>query len=452
MTRHFRNNGSRHEAHNEPHPSAPAGADLALEAKVIGAVLGNPGFYAQAAFLETDSFSDQTHAAIWRAITATARAGKTISPASVALTAPDEIEPHGGLDMLARLADYGESIATTFLEAADRLHQHAQWQRIARIATRLHAASTSREKAPDEILSLLIQTAQKTLVGGRDTTRSKREVAQEAIAKALAPRRTVTTGIDSLDFLMQGGLQAGRLYGIGGPFGRGKTILLGSISENLNIQGERHLFTSLETDPADIEIRSCARHIGINAASIFDQEDPDHGHFVAAAQSYINGMPDNVVYEYAPGASIDDLHRSILRAKSRHGIKGFIIDYWQLIRGRERGQNEDSHLRHCADRLAALCRQENLWGLMSAQTDERGDLRISDSLLMAASLFVRLTREENDSAAYFRTLKSNYTRYADTGDASVPGMVFDMVGPYFRTTRPEDIPALAQESENDLSV
>ena len=268
---------------------------------------------------------------------------------------------------------------------------------------------------------------------------------------AQEPRELTTTGINSLDYLMQGGLQSRRLYGVGGLYGRGKTILLGSISDNINMQGVSHLFLSLETPPEDIEIRICAKHLNLNASSILDPGDPDHAHFLQSTEDYIDALPDNGIYEFAPGATIDEIHRKILAAKSRNGIKGVIIDYWQLIRGRDRSQSEESHLRDVADRLAAICRQEDIWILLTGQVDERGQLKVSQALLQSAALYVRLVREENERVAYFVTEKSNYTRYGDTGSESVPGMIFDdQVGPHFRNTDAIDIADIS--SDSDISI
>lgn len=424
---------------------------LSIEGHLIGAVLGNDGLYARAAFLEVDAFSDDTNAIIWRCIQSMKLAGKRVTPATVSIAHAAEVEPLGGLSYLNRLAELGQTIATAFDQAVDRLHEELQWKRIANVAARLQSASLTREKRPEEILSALISIANKNLASGHAGFQSKRDVARTALASAQKPRETLTTGIDSLDFLMQGGLQSRRLYGIGGLYGRGKTIMLGSISDNINLQGAPHLFISLETPPEDIEIRNCAKHLNLNASSILDPGDPDHPTFVSQTETYISALPDNMIYDFAPGATIDEIHRKILSAKSRRGIKGFIVDYWQLIRGRDRGQSEEGHLRDVADRLTAICRQEDLWGIMTAQVDERGRLKISESLLQSASLYVRLVREENDRAAYFVTEKSNYTRYGDTGSESVPGMIFDdQVGPHFRNTDAIDMADLSRDDDISL--
>lgn len=424
---------------------------ITLETQIIGAILGHDTLYSRASHLGQDAFNDKTNALLWGLIDKTKMKNDSVTPARIAILYTDEIEPIGGLEYLNRLAAYGETIVTAFGEAVDRVHDELQWRRIATLASRLQSVAVSRDKSPDQVLSGLSGIASRHLSGGHAELRSKRDVARTAIERARRQRDTITTGINNLDYLMQGGLQSQRLYGLEGLYGRGKTIMLGTISENLNLQGVTHLFFSLETPPEDIEIRSCARHLNINASMIFDQGDREHQTFIDNAETYLEKIPDNAVYEFSPGASIDQIHRNILSAKSRCGIQGFIVDYWQLIRGRERGQSEDAHLRECADRLAAICRQEDLWGIVAAQVDERGRLKISDSLLQSASLVIRLVREENESAAYFVTEKSNYTPYADTGSESVPTMIFDKaVGPFFRNTEETDIGDLNREGNIHL--
>lgn len=288
---------------------------------------------------------------------------------------------------------------------------------------------------------------------GRESARGKKAVAETAVRRALGDHPVVTTGLTSLDFLLQGGLQTRRLYGIGGLYGRGKTILLGSISDNLNLQGVNHLFMSMETDPEDIELRSCAKHFNANAALLADPHSADHASLMASAETYITDVPEHTWYEFCPGASLNEIHRMILRAKARYNIQGFMLDYWQLIEGRERGQGEEAHHRSNINKLAAICRQENLWSVVTAQVDDKGRLKYSDSLLQAAALYVRLVREEDGMDIRLEVEKSNYTRYASTFQASLPGMVFDAAsGPHVRDEAAVDAPALASEDRDERIV
>jgi len=361
-----------------------------LEYLVVGAVLANPTFYSRAAFLSEDAFNEKPCATIWKMIERANIEGRPADPGALMVHHTNELHPLGGLEYLQGLAGRGSVIETAFSEAVDKLNDAMQWRRIATVAVRLQAAATQQDKNPGAVLSGLVDIATKYMSGGRANSMSKSEAARKALDAAREPRKTVTTGITAMDLLMQGGIQQKRLYGIGGLYGRGKTILLGTISDNLNIQSVPHLFVSLETPPEDIEVRSAAQHLNINASSIHDQGDVDHARFLEKADRYLQAMPDNVRYEFSPGATMDEIHRSILQAKARHGIHGFIIDYWQLIRGRERGMNEEAHLREVADRLAAICRMEKLWGIVAAQIDERGRLKVSESLYHSAALFLSL--------------------------------------------------------------
>lgn len=428
--------------------------DALLEAKILGAIFQAPSLYSQVSHLPPEAFSDSAHATVFECINACIDNGHPITPSSVALNFEHKISAIGGMNLLDQIASQGGDIVTNLPIAVERLRDMHQWRKIKDIASRLQNAVEMKERSPDEVLSGINRLSQDLISTGRETARSKHEVARSAIERAREAKETTTTGIDTLDYLMQGGLQSRRLYGIGGLFGRGKTIMLGSISDNLNLQKQPHLFITMETEPEDIEIRSCSSHINQNASVIFDQDDDDHQDAVRDAEGVLHKIPDMTYYEYAPLATINDIHRMILRAKSRHGIKGFILDYWQLIRGHEKGVSRDQHLSECGDRLAAICRQENLWGIMTAQIDERGQLVGSPGgLLRSAALYVRLVRDEDAQAAYFVTEKSNYTRYADTGNESVPGMIFDMAsGPRFRNAEDMDLPSIAEEQSGALHV
>jgi replicative DNA helicase len=428
--------------------------DALLEAKVIGAILQKPDLFAKSAHLGKDAFHDQMHATIYACISSSSEQGMFISPASIALNFNQQISAVGGLGTLEQIASQGHDLAASFPQAVEKLRELHQWRKIVDITARLNLATQQKERSPDEILSGIKAVADKMIMSGRETSRTKTDVARAAIQRAREVKETITTGIDTLDYLMQGGLQKNRLYGIGGLYGRGKTILLGSVSNNLNLQAQPHLFITMETEPEDIEIRNASTAINQNASVLFDQDDPDHEDAVNAAEKNIERMDDYTHYEFAPGATMNEIHRMIIQAKSKYGIKGFIIDYLQLIQGREKGQSEIGFIDSCCNKLAAICRQEGIWGVLTCQVDENGKISGSPTgLLKAASLYVRLARDEDAQAAYFVTEKSNYTRYADTGNESVPGMIFDMAsGPHFRNTEDIDMPTLAEEQSGNIEV
>ncbi|MBK1666945.1 hypothetical protein CKO28_02665 [Rhodovibrio sodomensis] len=413
---------------------APRLVDLDLEAQVIGAVLADSKIYRECTELDQSHFSDPVHADLWQSMLDMIEAGKTVTASTLAVDlGPERLDALGGRNVLSSMATNGAGLVHEIGAAAARLREYALWRRIVALSQDIGQWAQNGTMRAEEALSAILRETEMAILSGQNTSLTKRDVARAALKVATEPRQPISTGIEPLDFLLHGGLIPRRMVGIGGQYGRGKTILLGTISDNIAHQGEKHLVILLETPPEDVEIRNCARHLGMNAAQLFDQDDPDYPKFAANAERYADQVPEAAIYEYMPGASMDAIRRMIIRASHRHGIKGFIIDYWQLIRGREKGQSEEAHFREAANDLAALCRQENLWGIVAAQTDQWGKLIVSEGLKHAASLYLRLVREENGDTAYFETEKSNYTRYADGGSAAAPSVRFNYAGPHFAT-------------------
>ena len=428
--------------------------DFALEKQAIGMVMLNPSILGRAGGISEESFADEKNARAWRLVCRAALGGVGTSPESLHAYDRTEVRAVGGMDALQAYRESGQMSITDPEPVFSRLHELHRWRQLARIAQHLSLEATRQEVEPEEILSRLADRANQLLASGRESARGKKAVARTALERAMDDRPVVTTGLDGLDFMLQGGLQPRRLYGVGGLYGRGKTILLGSISDNLNLQKIPHLFMSMETDPEDIELRSCAKHFNANAALLADPYSADHAALMESAQDYLDVVPEYTWYEFCPGASLNEIHRMILRAKARYGISGFMLDYWQLIEGRERGQSEDAHHRSNINKLAAICRQENLWGVVTAQVDDKGRLKYSDAMLQAAALYVRLVRDEDGMDVRFEVEKSNYTRYASSLHASVPGMVFDAAaGPHVRNVQDIDAPILASEhSEGSIRL
>ena len=410
-----------------------------LERQVLGAVLADCQVFGDCASLDASSFADRVHGRLWDVISRMVLEGRAVTTSTLAVElGPEGLDYIGGRVFLDGLTEAGRAILPHVSPVVEALRETATWRRIQALANDMNEWAQGGNMSADDALSTILNEVEGTLTAGRPTSRSKRDVARAAVAGALEARDPVPTGISSLDYLLHGGLISRRMIGIGGLTGSGKTILLGSISENLNAIGEKHLVFSLETPPEDMEIRNVSRRLDANAAQIIDQGHPDHRRLAANAERYCDQVPDNTIFEYKPGASLDAIHRSIIQSAHRDGIKGFILDYWQLVQGKQRGQSLEEHLRAVANRLMTICRKENLWGIVAAETDQYGRLKLSDSLKTYASLYMRLMRSDNDTMSFFKTEKSNYTRYADTGSAASPGMIFCNAGPHFGDPSAED--------------
>lgn len=431
------------EAKSRAHAAA-AGDELIdtdLEAQILSSILCTPALFRDALLLGSDAFADDVHSDIWAAMLAINADGNRLSLASVQNRLRQMGADRDTLSYLSRLAVAGDALGPALTAAVEDLRQMAIWRSLCQIEARVREMRKSGQMSADDAVSRLIGTLEHSISDTGLEIRTKRQVAASAVRHVIDDLDSSTpTGIYELDLMMLGGPKPSRLYGVGGLFGRGKTILLGSISDNLNGMQCPHLHISLETEPEDIEIRNMARAMDINSDAVYDPGNPNHGRFVQNAQAYCDQVYDFTYYAHKPGASKDEIQRLIIQAVHKHGIKGFLLDYWQLMEGREKGQSEDAHLRSCANMLAALCRRERIWGIVAVQVDEVGQVCFSPKgMKQAASLFITLKREPNEDKAMLITDKSNYTPYANIGvSAGTPGLIFDRIGPHFRSPSPED--------------
>lgn len=255
------------------------------------------------------------------------------------------------------------------------------------------------------------------------------EELRAAVLKSLEmPRRRFPVGIPELDTAMGGGLYEGYTYGFCGAEKMGKTTLAHTLSYNLDKAGTKHLYIALEMDSVQIEQRNIARDLGINSLEFLK---PNHGY----ARAVANLPPrKNIVLKDAPGANLQDIINYSAKAKLKYKIEGFIVDYWQLVTGKIKGETEESHLRNVAQTLAAFSRKNKLWCILLAQQNQDGKLFGGNGLRKACDqLYMIEPIEGNEAWRWLRLDASRYTFRTNIGSEKEPGLILDVkVGPHFR--------------------
>jgi replicative DNA helicase len=298
-----------------------------------------------------------------------------------------------------------------------KLHGLVQW---------LGEQVIDREKSLEELTAELVSAASK-IISGRDA-RGKRRVANDVAASLSKPLPCFQTGLSRFDQVIGGGLIAGKAYGIAARKKVGKTVLLGTISHNLNRREVPHLFIALEMSPEEIEQRNMAREFHINSVKFLKD---DRSRLARQAAEYATTIPDFTVYEHAPGASLDEIKRMVSRAIVQKGIKGVIVDYWQLIAGKARHETEEYHLRNAAQWLADVCRREGLWVVIAAQVNQDGNTRGGEGLKLSVDVYFTLHREKDADRGWLEMEESRYVLYANVGNETAPGLLLNKNGPYF---------------------
>lgn len=256
-----------------------------------------------------------------------------------------------------------------------------------------------------------------------------KEVFTDIMKEMQLPPQKWSTGISLLDRAMGGGLYEGFVYGFAGKEKSGKTTLAGTISFNLDQSNCKHIYVALEMGSREIEKRNIARRIGENSMKF-----RNHGKSFSEKVSAAN-KSKNLIYLDAPGATLEEILFQIGIAKMRYGVTGVIVDYWQLVTGRERVETEEQHIRRVAQGFANYAKKQNLWCIILAQQNKDGELFGGGGLKKACEQLYFLETPSRLGAENLRWLKmaaSRYTPLVDVGSEQNPSIYLNQKsGPYF---------------------
>jgi replicative DNA helicase len=209
----------------------------------------------------------------------------------------------------------------------------------------------------------------------------------------------------------------------------GKTIFLGSISYNLNEMDIPHLWIACEMSSVELEQRHLARSLKINGLSFLkngNNEDLQRN----IIRYMGNGFKTNITYLDAPCIRVDDMLDAIDSAVETYGIRGFILDYLQLVYGMS-SDNRTDHIEYVAQQLAGKVREHGIWGIVAAQLNQEGNTRNGEGLKLACDQLYTIHRPVHSYYSWLEMNLSRYTPIGDVGSESVPSYELDEFGPHF---------------------
>jgi replicative DNA helicase len=401
---------------------------LDIEQAFLAACITDNRQFTKASYLTSEDFAEPVHREIWRVGSEMARNGSPVSMATLLPRLEGDDEAVKKYIIQVAMSAIIVSGAPYYAEEIRDLSNRRQLIRLAESAME---TATDFERSADEIIAGTVRDLQSLSDDGIPqgiTTRQAAEAITEDLGKALP---CFSTGLVGLDRAAGGGLYAGKLYGVAARKKVGKTLFLGSVSYNLNQSGIPHLFFTGEMSPKEIEQRNAARACGFNSIQFLTRDDPDLSNKVA---NYAVTVPNNVIYEHKPGATLEELRAMVSRHLAKRKIKGLIVDYLQLIGGKSKQDTEELHLRTVADWLARIAREENLFVLVAAQTNQDGNTRGGEGLRLACDMYFSLHREKDQQGAWLEMGESRYTLYQNVGNETSPGIWLDKDGPHFKAT------------------
>lgn len=123
-------------------------------------------------------------------------------------------------------------------------------------------------------------------------------------------------------------MEPGLLAVLAGGDGMGKTIFAECVAEHWAFNGAQIVFVHFELNHWIMTTRRAVRHTGIpyRAFATGDLTDDQMEHY-ELVRGRIERIDGNIVYQHAPGWSIEKLIDVLLHYKSTYGIDGLVIDY-----------------------------------------------------------------------------------------------------------------------------
>lgn len=411
-------------------------SDFNAEFGLIGRIMGENGLMSHAGFMTPAHFASPAHADIWQAMVALQRRGDPIDVFTIRphVESPDLFTEAGGVHRYLVGSLSASLTITNPLECARYLVRLSQKRRLV-AACEAVARNARRENDPhtavEHAMTLSRAVDEVTVSSPLNDFSTNAEVTEQIIEDLKDNRQPFSTGLAKLDMAMDGGLYPGKSYGFAARKKVGKTALAATISANLNQGRVKHLFICGEMSPKEIQQRILAR-VTESFPSAFRSDYGESGDFSLKLAEAHRTMPRCTLYRNAPGLTFDELRHVCTAAVERHGCKGIILDYWQLVGGKAKNQSTAEHLDEVAQWIADFGRKHGVWTITMAQVNQEGNTRGGEGIRLAFDQVYQLNRENMTKPdAWIEMMETRYTKWMNIGDASKAGLFMCEKGPYY---------------------
>lgn len=390
---------------------------VTIEREIIGSVISNPACYRGARALRPDDFEDQDHQEVWRAIKECIEQALDLTPHRI-LSTSFLVKPFDLEDVARRSsgnADGVERIAHRIIESNRR-------RSLEFLLSRALGALKDGELDWREIAQRLEENLQSNAETGLVTDAAS---VRSSLVKGLMAQNSpaIPTGIDPLDRHLGGGVFPSQFIMAGALAKTGKTVFLTTISYNWNQAGVDHAFYTLERSQEEIERLKIARELGISARSL-----REHAHEVAR----LPPPKPHTRYLHSTSLDVEQIRHDTFFLKRRFGIRAALIDYWQLIQGKRKGETIQEHRARVAQEIQRTAIDAEIPIIMTCQIGDSAGIRDWEAAKTAANMFLQINRDRSCAETWFSVVTTNISEETDIGTVAVPPVVLDPAGPHFR--------------------
>ena len=408
--------------------------NIEAEQILLGALLINNNLFQKiSSFLKAGHFHEPVHQRIYTAISQKITEGSLVTPVTIKLEFDQDpsLAKIGGADYLAKLAGMGHMVIRVS-EYANDILTLSKRRRL--IDTSLEVITDAQDVSIDRSVCDIEADASRKLAdiindSAGTSFETSKQVAQRVAENLKLPLQCYSTGVRVLDNVMLGGMSAGRMYSIAGRMKDGKSIWATTLAYNMAMLGTKVFFLTLEMENDEIQTRFLARSMGIKPSSFFyDRNNVQLQKEVAAHAAEMN---ENIIMRYEPDITLDRMKQRLHYAVHNRGAKGFILDQWQLVGGKRKGDTLANHLSEAAQWLAGFCKNERVFGLVVCQLNKDGTTLDSEGIKRAVDQHYKINRCKDERFAYLDLEISRYTPKTAIGSEQNPAFRLNLNGLFF---------------------
>ena len=395
--------------------------NLDAEKAVLGALLtngSNSGAVVDTvtSILKSEDFYRDAHRIIYDAILEIVHANKTADFITVGeeLDRRKRLDAVGGLAYITSLAN--ESVSYNVEEHAKIISEKAQLRRLIDAGNKIVGMTYAGEDEPTAILNKAEQMILD--VSGQTQSESSFAPISEIVLSNLDKLNAlqqhdgaitgVPTGFKDVDHIFNG-LQKSDLILVAARPAMGKTAFTLNIAQNVTMLYDKTVaFFSLEMGKEQLVARILSSVAGVSSEKLrraYNMDPTDWEKVIAAADRMSKAK---LFIDDTPGLTVQDMRSKLRRLKVEHGLDLVIVDYIQLMQGRNSGkgsENRQQEVSEISRNLKLIAREFNvplialsqLSRSVESRPDKRpvlSDLRESGSLEQDADIVIFLYRDK----------------------------------------------------------
>mgnify|MGYP001743398888 FL=1 len=394
--------------------------NLDAEKAVLGALLtngSNSGAVVDTvtSILKSEDFYRDAHRIIYDAILEIVHANKTADFITVGeeLDRRKRLDAVGGLAYITSLAN--ESVSYNVEEHAKIISEKAQLRRLIDAGNKIVGMTYAGEDEPTAILNKAEQMVLD--VSGQTQSESSFAPISEIVLSNLDKLNAlqqhdgaitgVPTGFKDVDHVFNG-LQKSDLILVAARPAMGKTAFTLNIAQNVTMLYDKTVaFFSLEMGKEQLVGRILSSVAGVSSEKLrrANMDPADWEKVIAAADRM---SKSKLFIDDTPGLTVQDMRSKLRRLKVEHGLDLIIVDYIQLMQGRNSGkgsENRQQEVSEISRNLKLIAREFNVPLIALSQLsrgvesrpDKRpvlSDLRESGSLEQDADIVIFLYRDK----------------------------------------------------------